>query len=253
MKSNTVISFSGLGHAYVSGRWIFRHYTEQVERGTIFVVLGPNGCGKTTLLNILLGLITPTAGKIHVEGNMAFVPQLFNVGFDYSVMDMVLMGRARQIGWFSQPSKNDERAVRDALYRVGMSDYAERPFHELSGGQRQLVILARALVSGAELLIMDEPTSALDLKNQEFVLRYIRQLSCEEGLTVLFTTHHPHHALAVADRVLLMLNNGYVCTTPKEALTEENLRLLYGIDMKYITYTHRGMEAATVIPVYDIK
>src|SRR5208283_4856785 len=124
------------------------------------------GRGKTTLLKILLGALKPSQGRLSVSGHMSFVPQLFHVSFDYSTLDMVLMGRARKIGLFSQPSPRDRRAALEALDRFGMSDFADRPFHELSGGQRQLAIFARALVAEARILILDEPTSALDLKNQ---------------------------------------------------------------------------------------
>ncbi len=133
------------------------------------------------------------------------MPQLFQVSFDYTVLDMVLMGRARHVGLFSQPSAQDEEAAMASLDRFGMAHYAKHPFQELSGGERQLVIFARALVSEAEILILDEPTSALDLKNQIHVLDWITRLSHQDGLTVLLTTHHPNHALAVADDVLLML------------------------------------------------
>ncbi|MEJ1960985.1 MAG: ABC transporter ATP-binding protein [Gammaproteobacteria bacterium] len=130
-------------HAYIPGRWIFRGYTAEVARGKVFALLGPNGRGKTTLLKILLGVLSATEGRVSVKGRVAFVPQLFQVSFDYSALDMVLMGRARKVGLFSQPTPADEAAALAALDRFGMAGFAQRPFHELSGGQRQLVIFAR--------------------------------------------------------------------------------------------------------------
>ncbi len=248
--TDLAVSFKDLGHAYHPSSWVFRRYGAEAERGSIFVLLGPNGCGKTTLLKIILGALKPTEGSVETRGRAAFVPQLFQVSFDFTVLDMVLMGRARQVGLFSQPSAKDEKASLVALDRFGIADLASRPFLELSGGQRQLVIFARALVSEADILILDEPTSALDLKNQELVLDWITRLSHRDGLTILFTTHHPHHALAVADRVLLMLDESrYACGGSSEVLNEDNLRALYGVDMKLLSFEHMGVMHETLVPV----
>jgi iron complex transport system ATP-binding protein len=248
--SGVAVHFEDLGHAYHPSRFVFQGYSAEVQRGSIFALLGPNGCGKTTLLKVLLGALKPTAGKIAIIGRTAFVPQLFQVTFDYSVLDMVLMGRARQVGLFSQPSAQDEEAALAALDRFGIADFARHPSHELSGGERQLVIFARALVSEAEILILDEPTSALDLKNQIVVLDWITRLSHQDGLTVLFTTHHPHHALAVADNALLMLGGTRYARGPaSEVLSEENLRTLYGVDIKHLPFEHKGELHETLVPV----
>jgi iron complex transport system ATP-binding protein len=248
--SNTAIEFHDLGHAYNAGHWVFQSYESEVKRGSIFALLGPNGCGKTTLLKILLGALKPTTGKVVMDGRSAFVPQLFQVTFDYSVLDMVLMGRARQVGLFSQPSAEDEEAAMASLDRFGIAHFAKHPFHELSGGERQLVIFARALVSEAEILILDEPTSALDLKNQIVVLDWINRLSRETGLTVLFTTHHPHHALAVADNALLMLGGSkFASGRAREVLSEQNLHALYGVEIKHLPYEYKGEWHETLVPV----
>ena len=142
--NNTAVKFDNLGHSYHPSRWIFQDYNADVKQGSIFAMLGPNGAGKTTLLKILLGALKPTAGSVKSEGRMAFVPQLFQVTFDYSVLDMVLMGRARQIGLFSQPSARDRESAIAALDRFGMADFAGHPFQNLSGGERQLALFARA-------------------------------------------------------------------------------------------------------------
>ena len=137
-----------------------------------------------------------------------------------------------------------------ALARFGMADFARRPFHELSGGERQLVIFARALVSEADILVLDEPTSSLDLGHQVLVLDRIKRLSREDGLTVLFTTHHPHHAFAVADEVLLMLGQEESRSgLTRDVLTEQNLRALYGVDVKRVSFEHNGTVVETFAPV----
>jgi iron complex transport system ATP-binding protein len=244
------VSFSDLGYAYHPGKWVFRNYAASVARGSIFAILGPNGRGKTTLLKLLLGALKPTAGRLSVNGHFAFVPQLFHVSFDYSVLDMVLMGRAKKVGLFSQPTQADEDAALAALDRFGIGSFAPRPFHELSGGERQLVVFARALVAEAEILILDEPTSALDLKNQSIVLDWIGRLSRTDGLTIVLTTHHPHHALAVADDALLMMGDTtYVCGPAAGVLTEENLSRLYGVPLRRITVDHDGRAVETIAPV----
>ena len=246
----TAVQFSDLGHAYRPGHWIFRGYSAEVQRGSIFALLGPNGSGKTTLLKILLGALKPTSGTVAIDRRSAFVPQLFQVTFDYTVLDMVLMGRARQVGLFSQPSPQDEEAAMASLDRFGIAGFAQHAFHELSGGERQLVIFARALVSEAEILILDEPTSALDLRNQIVVLDWITRLSHQDGLTVVFTTHHPHHALAVADNALLMFGGtNYARGVATDVLSEENLHKLYGVDIKHLPFEHKGQQHETLVPV----
>jgi iron complex transport system ATP-binding protein len=246
------LAFENLGFGYKSGNWVFRGCRGMVERGQVLAVLGPNGCGKTTLLRLLIGVLRPREGFIHRKGRTGFVPQLFQVSFSYSVFDMVLMGRARNVGLFSVPSARDEDIALKALRRLGIENLADRSFDELSGGQKQLVIFARAIAAEADILVLDEPTSSLDLKNQGYILDWIRRLSREEKLTVVFSTHRPDHAYAVADLTLLMLGDREFCCGPAHtAMTEERLHLLYGIEMKRLSFQHNGKTVETFIPIYD--
>jgi len=252
VPGSEAVSFSGLGHAYISGTWVFRRYHASIKKGEVFAILGPNGRGKTTLLKILLGALQPSEGSLNVVGDLAFVPQLFQVSFDFSCLDMVLMGRARKVGLFSKPKARDVQAAFAALERLGIQHYAERPFHQLSGGQRQLVIFARAIAADAQILILDEPTSALDLENQKHVLRWIHTLAREDGLTVLMTTHHPHHALAVADQALLMMGcERFEIGRARDVLTKEALSELYRVSIERVAFQHKGQSMETLVPVFD--
>jgi len=221
-----------------------------LARRAVLAVLGPNGRGKTTFLKLLLGALKPREGEVAMGGRTAFVPQLFETGFDYSALDMVLMGRARRISLFAQPSRTDEDAALAALDHFGLAGEARRPFHDLSGGQRQLVVLARALAAEADILILDEPTSALDLKNQNVVIDWIGRLAAEHRMTIIMTTHHPHHALAVADEALLMLGEAdYACGHALEVLSEKRLESLYGVAIRRLAFEHGGRNIETFVSV----
>jgi iron complex transport system ATP-binding protein len=152
----------------------------------------------------------------------------------------------------SQPSRKDEAAALRILDRFAMADIAARPFSELSGGQRQMVIFARALLAEAEILILDEPTSALDLKNQSLILGWIARLAHEEGLTVFFTTHYPQHALAIADTAMLMMDERSFVTGAIDAvLTEEKMQALYGVPLKRLHFEHRGAGVEALTPFFS--
>jgi len=176
-----------------------------------------------------------------VHGDIAFVPQLFETSFGYTALDMVLMGLARKIGLFSQPSRADRDRALVALDYFGLGDLALRPFHEMSGGQRQLVIFARVLLADADIVILDEPTSALDLRNQSLVIEWIRRLSRQHDMTVIFTTHQPNHALAAADEAVVMLSKTRLAFGPAaDVLDEGDLSRLYGVPLKRFSVEHEG-------------
>lgn len=249
--SEAAISCFDLGFFYRPRTWVLRHLDAQIERGAVFALLAPNGRGKTTLLQMLIGALHPREGHVRVNGSVAFVPQLFQVSFDYTALDMTLMGRAKRIGLFSQPGREDTRAALAALDRFGLADLADQPFYELSGGQRQLVIFARALVAEADILVLDEPTSALDLENQSMVLKHISSLARVDGLTIVMTTHHPHHALAIADDALLIRGESdYIKGPARKVLVEENLWPLYGVPLKRVSFDHEGRSFETLAPVF---
>lgn len=211
--------------------WIFREVTVGVDAGEVLAILGPNARGKTTLLKCLAGLHAPDAGSVRAEGGVGYVPQTHQSVFSFEVLDVVLMGRARQVKLYSSPTAADRGAALAALERVGITHLARRDYGALSGGERQMVLIARALVSGCSALILDEPASALDLRNQARVLSVLRSLA-DDGMAVVMTTHHPDHALHIAERSMLMVDGDDRRLGPtRELLSGALLTAMYGVEI----------------------
>jgi len=220
---------------------ILESYTFSLTRGGVLAILGANGVGKTTLLHTIIGILKPEVGIVSLDGRVGFVAQLFDIAFDYKVIDVALMGRARHIGLFGSPSTRDFDAVHRFLDLLGIRELEERSFNSLSGGQRQLVMIAQALSSECELLVLDEPCGALDYKNQAIVIAMLQALSRDHGISVIFTTHAPQHALEIASHVLLMRDRStYHFGTMQKHLTAENLSALYGVPIASATFSDTG-------------
>ncbi len=231
------------------GTTILRNYSLRLERGRILAVLGANGVGKTTLINTLVGLLKPRSGRLAVHGRIGFVPQLFEVPFSYSALDIALMGRARHVGLFGAPGRKDYAIVRRCFQLLGIEALEPQAFNTLSGGQRQLVMIAQALASECELLILDEPCAALDYKNQDKVLNLLAELRQHHGMTIVFSTHMPQHAVEIATDVLLMIDrSNYVSGSTEEALSAENLSALY--DLPIARADLAGLAKYTFAPVF---
>ncbi|MDN6551035.1 MAG: ABC transporter ATP-binding protein [Enterobacterales bacterium] len=224
------------------------------RRGEVLAILGANGRGKTSLLNTLSGVIPPLAGEISRSAPIGFVAQSFSSAFAYRVIEIVLMGRVSNVGLLQQPTAKDERIARDALDTLGIAHLADHSFQTLSGGQRQLVMIARALATGCEMLILDEPTSALDLYNQQAVLRLIHQLAKQRQISVLFTTHDPAHAQLVAQKCLLLLDNQrWAYGDSKEMLTEDNLLKAYGVRVERAAVSSDAGVQPVLTPIFDLS
>ncbi len=239
---------SDLGFRY-GDEWIFRHLSFSITRGSVVAILGPNGRGKTTLVKTLTALQRPTEGRVSVNGSIGYVPQSVGTAFAYRVIDMVVMGRTRHISLFGTPSREDFERAHRLLDELGLANFGERPFDTLSGGERQLVLIARALCSDCDVLVLDEPASALDFKNQDTVLRTLRRLSREKGLTIVLTTHFPQHALYLADEALLMFGiEKYKFGPAADLLTDGHLSLLYGLPIQ--TLKVGDGQTPTAVPIF---
>lgn len=184
-------------------RWIVSDLTLATTPGEVLAILGPNARGKTTLLKCLSGLLEPTSGTVTAEGHVAYVPQSHDLGLAFPALDLVLMGRARHVGVLRVPGRKDRDIAMDSLERMGITHLADKLLGSMSGGERQMVLIARALASGCGTIVLDEPASALDLRNQRQVISALRALA-DDGLSIVMTTHHPDHALQVAERSLLL-------------------------------------------------
>lgn len=234
----------GLGIGY-PGLAVGRGLDVELGPGEIVCLLGPNGCGKSTLFKTLLGLLPRQAGEIAIGGDplgalargevarrIAYVPQAHQGVFAFTARDYVLMGRTAHLASFAVPGRADIDRADAALALLGIADLADRAFPELSGGQRQLVLFARALAQESPLVVLDEPTASLDFGNQVVVLREVRRLA-GRGVGVLLATHAPDQALALADRVLLMRDGGFVAVGgPDEVLSEVALAEVYGVRVR---------------------
>lgn len=217
-----------------------------INNNDIVAILGINGRGKSTLLKTLMGIVKPLSGEIQHSFSCAFVPQNFSLNIDYQVWEVVVMGANKQWRLFGKPNQKTKQLTYNILTKLGLEQYINQPFSLLSGGQKQLVLIARALITQCKILLLDEPTTALDLHNQQKILNLLSSLPIQRDLTIIFTTHDPAHAMYAANQVLLLQDNSYQYGKTDQLLTETNLSRLYRMPMKKITYKN----SQTIIPIY---
>ncbi len=237
-----------------------------INSGEVLCILGANGAGKSTLFKSILGLIPMQEGNVRVKGEnisdwsrvkvaqaIGYVPQISSPPFSYTVMDVVLMGRTAYLKPYQSPKEEDEEIAGAAIERLGISHLINRPYLELSGGEKQLALIARALTQVPQILIMDEPTTGLDFGNQQLVLEQIHLLA-KQGLAVIMSSHFPDHAFLYADKALMLKNGSvYAFGEPKQVITEKSLNDLYGVNTRIISTgllsRRMGTEIQTCIPI----
>ncbi len=227
---------------------VFSDVSFSVVSGEVLSLLGPNGTGKTTLFKAVLGLYKAEQGEILLDGNsikdwsrnkiahyIGYVPQHHTPPFPFKVTDVVLMGRTAHLKAYASPAKEDYQIALESMEILNILHLQDKIYTEISGGERQLVLIARALAQKPQMLIMDEPTSNLDFGNQIKVLQHIRQLA-KSGLAIIMSTHYPDHALQYSSKVALMKDNSINrIGDPNIIITEENMEDIYGIGVKIIS------------------
>jgi iron complex transport system ATP-binding protein len=232
---------------------IFTNLNCTFSTDDIFCILGPNGTGKSTLLDAIMNLHPLTSGSVILDGKkvgeytaaefarkVSYIPQTYHLAFPFQVLDLILMGRTPHLNSMNRPSEKDYDKVMEAVHELGLEPYLDRSCTQLSGGQLQMVMLARAIAQEAEFIVLDEPTSHLDYGKQMETLRLLHKMH-ERGAGVLFTTHSPDHAFLVCNKVAIMNKGTFECVgDPNEVVTEERLTAIYGIPMQIISYGEDG-------------
>lgn len=246
------------------GADVFRDVSFDINEGDVISLLGPNGTGKSTLLKCIAGVLD-SHGRIFLDGKdvdemhhnaiaakIAYVPQTQVSPFPYPVKEIVMMGRASHLGLFSSPGMHDEDICNEAMRRVGIEYLADRPCTRISGGEWQLVLIARAIAQESGILLLDEPTSHLDLGNQMRILETINSLSAA-GFTIMVATHFPDHALLTSNRAAI-LKDGLLSDLlePEKIITEDMIARTYGVDVKIIQHESLG-KRKMIVPMLKEK
>lgn len=226
-------------------RQVLKDVSFEAEYGRFLSVLGPNGVGKSTLFRCILGLLTPSSGTVSIDGDniasmsaaqlsrhIAYIPQSHNPVFNFSVLDMVLMGTTAQLGQFSSPGKAQQDLAESAMDRLGILHLKDRSYGNISGGERQLTLIARAIAQSAKILVMDEPSASLDFGNRIRVMQTVRNLT-RDGYAVIQSTHDPDQAYMYSDMVLAMYDGRILAWgTPQDTINDKIISTLYGVDVE---------------------
>ena len=261
-----MLEIEKLSFSYKGGPDLLKDISFKLEREDIMCILGPNGTGKTSLLKSMLGLNKIDSGRVLLEGQdlgkmkfqerakkIAYVAQSTSMTFSYKVEEVVLMGRVAHLAPGRSPSKEDRMVVDWALDKLSIKKLEGKLFHQLSGGERQMVLVARALAQQSSILIMDEPTANLDFSNQIKILKAIKSLS-REGYAILMTSHFPDHSFLACNKAVLM-KEGYIIDSghPKEVVTSKSLTELYGTEIcvSDVEIYPEGKKTKVCIPLLD--
>ena len=238
--------------------------TMTVPKGCVYGLVGPNGAGKSTLFRCMLGLLEPSAGTVHICGRdirrmpaaelshrVAYIPQSHSPVFNFSVFDMVLMGTTAQLSQFASPGREQKRLAEAAMERIGISHLRDRGCSNISGGERQLALIARAIAQQAKILVMDEPSASLDYGNKLRVMETVKGLT-REGYTIIQSTHDPDQAYLYSDQILALYEGKILaCGTPKETISSELISTLYSVDVE-VCSMHRD-DVRVCVPAHLTK
>lgn len=239
------IKVQNLDFSYDRKRQVLKDISFSIDPGKMVCLIGPNGVGKSTLFKAILRQIHCYTGNIYIGGEdtsemsamqlarkVAYIPQSSPVTFNYSVFEMVLMGTTAGLSLFSAPGQKEKQTAEEAMDLLGISDLKNRGFSYISGGERQLALIARALCQQSKILVMDEPTANLDYGNATRVMQQIKELS-RSGYTIIQATHQPDQAFLFADEVLAMKDGSIIAQgEPRDIITKELVEELYGVQVE---------------------
>lgn len=259
------VRFGAVGgtFGYHKNHILFESVNFMINEGEILTILGPNGVGKTTFLKCMMGFLKWDRGETIIESKsfsamktadiwkkISYVPQAKTPLFPYSVMEMVLMGRNPHMGVLSMPSDEDIELCDWAMKELNITKLKEKIISELSGGELQLVLIARALVSEPDILILDEPESNLDIKNQLVILEMIQKLAETKNITCIINTHYPEHALRISDKTIMFsYDKNHIYGNTKEIINEGNIRRFFEVDSRILDLIENKRNFRTLLPI----
>ena len=234
-----------------------------LDEGHILAILGPNGIGKTTLLKCMIGLLPWQKGRTLLYGkdlhamkpkelwsSISYIPQSHGFAFAYTGLEMVLLGRSAHLNTFQQPGKREMEMAQEMMERVGISHLANKDCNRMSGGELQMVLIARALINDPRLIILDEPETGLDFHNQILVLNMIERLAHQEGISAIMNTHYPTNAMAVANEALMLNHKGKFFYGPAvDVLNEENISYSFDVKVVVSELQYQDRRIRSIIPV----
>jgi len=254
-------------HGYFSynpKRYIIDDICFTLNQGEVLSVLGPNGVGKTTLLKCVMGLLKWNKGRTLLDGkdireysvkdfwsNIAYVPQAKQSTFSYNALEMVMFGRSAHLGFFRQPTEEDREKALACMEEIGVAFLQDKLCNEMSGGELQMVLIARALAAEPKILILDEPESNLDFKNQLIILNTIYRLAKERRISAVVSTHYPAHAMKIADKALILNKSGESTSGAVEkVITEDSMKKAFGVQVCINEFEYQNAIYKDVVPLY---